>query len=170
MAEGLLRRRLEDAGVDADVASAGILPGGVPASGPAVEVLAARGIDLGAHVSRTMAADEIAAADLVIGMERRHVQEAIVLAPEAEHYAFTLIDLATRAEQATPRAPGETLRHWATRLAAGRRRTDLLGVGDDSVVDPMGRSKSHYERTATELDELLTTIVDRAFAHAEVTR
>ena len=170
MAEGLLRRRLEVAGVDADVASAGIMQGGVAASGPAVEVLAARGIDLGAHVSRTMAADEIAAADLVIGMERRHVQEAIVLAPAAEQYAFTLIDLARRAADAPPRAAGESLRQWAARLAAGRRRTDLLGVGDDTVVDPMGRSRSHYERTAAELDQLLGTVVERAFAHAEVSR
>jgi protein-tyrosine phosphatase len=170
MAEGLLRRRLEDAGIDAEVASAGIMQGGVAASGPAVDVLAARGIDLGGHVSRTMAADEIDAADLVIGMERRHVQEAIVLAPAAERYAFTLIDLARRAAGAEPRAAGETVRQWAARLAAGRSRSDLLGVGDDSVADPIGRSKSHYERTAAELDDLLATIVDRAFAHAEVTR
>lgn len=168
MAEGLLRRRLDDAGVDAEVASAGILPGGVEASGPAVDVLAARGIDLAAHVSRRMAREEVAAADVVVGMERRHVQEAIVLAPQAEAWSFTLIDLARRAAEADPRAPGETLRHWAGRLAAGRPRTDLLGVGDDSVADPMGRSRSHYERTAAELDELLGTIVERAFAHAEV--
>src|SRR5687768_11996951 len=122
MAEALLRHRLDAAGVDADVRSAGMMPGGVAASGPAVDVLRARGIDLERHVSRTMAADEIAAADLVVGMERRHVQEAIVLAPEAEAWSFTLRDLVRRAEVAPARGADERLRDWATRLSSGRNR------------------------------------------------
>ena len=166
MAEALLRHRLEAAGIGATVASAGIMQGGVAASGPAVEVLRDRGIELGSHRSRTMAAEEIAAADLVLGMERRHVQEAIVLAPEAERWAFTLRDLVRRAEAAPPRTTGESVRAWAARLAAGRSRADLMGVGDDAIADPMGRPRAHYERTVAELDDLLARLVDRAFAHA----
>ena len=168
MAEALLRHRLEAAGVDAHVASAGIMQGGVEASGPAVDILRERGLDLTAHRSRTMAADEIAAADLVIGMERRHLQEAVVLAPEAEGRSFTLRDLVRRAESAPPRAADESLRDWASRLSAGRNRADLLGVGDDSVEDPMGRSRGHYERTVAELDDLLGRLVEKAFASVEV--
>ena len=168
MAEALLRHRLEAAGVDAHVASAGIMQGGVEASGPAVDILRERGIDLTTHRSRTMAADEIAAADLVIGMERRHLQEAVVLAPEAERRSFTLRDLVRRAESAPPRAADESLRDWASRLAVGRNRADLLGVGDDSVEDPMGRSRAHYERTVAELDDLLGRLVEKAFASVEV--
>jgi protein-tyrosine phosphatase len=163
MAEGLLRHHLDAGGVDAEVASAGIMDGGVAASGPAVDVLAARGIDLAAHRSRRMAAEEIAAADLVLGMERRHVQEAVVLVPDAEARSFTLKDLVRRAELDAPRRDGEALRAWAARLAATRDRAELLGIGDDAVEDPIGRSKSHYERTAAELDELLRRLVARAF-------
>jgi protein-tyrosine-phosphatase len=165
MAEALLRHRLEAAGIDAVVTSAGILPGGVAASGPAVDVLRARGIDLGHHVSRTMVADEIAAADLVLGMERRHVQEAIVLVPPAEAWSFTLRDVVRRAEVTAARAGGESLRTWAARLSSERDRSQLLGVGDDTVEDPIGRSRAHYERTAAELDDLLARLVERAFAH-----
>lgn len=164
MAEGLLRRRLDDAGVDAVVRSAGILPGGVAASGPAVDVLAARGIELAGHRSRTMVAEEIAAADLVVGMERRHVQEAVLLVPAAEPWAFTLKDLVRRAEAAPARRPDETVRSWAARLAATRSRSELLGVGDDAVEDPIGRSRAHYERTAAELDDLLGRLLRRVFA------
>ena len=160
MAEGLLRHRLGDA---VQVRSAGILPGGVAASAPGVEVLAARGIDLAAHVRRTMDNRELAEADLVIGMERRHVQEAIVRVPAAEAWSFTLRDLVRRAEAASPRRPGERLRAWAARLAAGRGRADLLGVGDDAVDDPIGLPRAAYERTAAELDDLLGRLVDRAF-------
>ena len=163
MAEGLLRHRLEAAGIDADVRSAGILPGGVAASAPAVDVLRSRGIDLARHVSRTMAVEEIASADLVLGMERRHVQEAVVLVPEAEPWSFTLRDLVRRAEVSPPRAPTESLREWAARVGSGRSRADLLGVGDDTIEDPIGRTRAHYERTAAELDDLLGRLVDRAF-------
>jgi protein-tyrosine-phosphatase len=126
-------------------------------------VLRARGISLEGHVSRTMVADEIADADLVLGMERRHVQEAIVHVPEAEAWSFTLRDLVRRAEVAPARAEGESVREWAARLSSGRNRSDLLGVGDDTVEDPIGRSRQHYERTAAELDDLLGRLVDRAF-------
>lgn len=170
MAEGLLRHMLEARGVNADVRSAGVLPGGVPASSHGIDVLATRGIDISAHRSRTMAAHEIASADLVVGMERRHVQEAIVLVGSAEAWSFTLRDLVRRAEDAAPRQPGEGLREWAGRLAAGRRRAQLLGRGDDEVRDPIGRPRADYERTVAELDDLLRRLVDRAYAHAEVTR
>lgn len=170
MAEGLVAHRLRQAGIDADVRSAGVLSGGMAASPEAVEVLAARGIDLAGHVSRTMAAEEILAADLVIGMERRHVQEAVVLAPPAEAWSFTLRDLVRRAEAAAPRGPGETIREWAARLAAGRDRSELLGVGDDGIADPIGRPKVHYERTAAELDDLLGRLIARAFAVEQVAR
>jgi protein-tyrosine phosphatase len=161
MAEGLLRHRLDPA--DVEVRSAGILPGGVAASAPGVEVLAARGIDLSAHLSRTMASDEIAAADLVVGMERRHVQEAVVRVPGAEAWSFTLRDLVARAEAADPRRQGESLRAWAGRLAAGRPRSALLGVGDDAVADPIGQPRAAYERTALELDDLLARLAARAW-------
>jgi len=168
MAEGLLRTRLESAALDAGVRSAGIYPGGAPATSHATAVLAGRGIDLRGHVSRTLAAAEVAEADLVIGMERRHVQEAVVLVPEAEAWSFTLRDLVARAEAAPAPGPDEQVRAWAARLAAGRDRGDILGEGDDGVADPIGLPRREYERTAAELDDLLTRLVARLFPQPAV--
>ena len=50
MAEGLLRRLFVRAGVGAQVGSAGLLPGGAPATANAVATMAARGIDISGHV------------------------------------------------------------------------------------------------------------------------
>lgn len=83
MAEALLRRRLEAAGIPARVHSAGLLPGGRPATADGVAVMAARGLDTSAHVSRQLTRDLVAGADLVIGMAREHVREAVVLEPAA---------------------------------------------------------------------------------------
>jgi protein-tyrosine phosphatase len=168
MAEGLLRASLQAAGVEAEVRSAGIYPGGSPVTGHALAVLADRGIDLRAHVSRTLAADEVAAADLVIAMERRHVQEAVVLVPGAEAWTFTLRDVAARADAAPARGPDESVRAWAARLAAGRARGEILGEGDDGVADPIGQPRAEYERTAAELDDLLTRLAARLFPECGV--
>lgn len=150
MAAGLLRRM-----ADADVESAGLLAGGMPATDHARAVVG--GLD--DHVSRTVTADLVRGADLVLGMERRHVLEAVVLVPEAVAWSFTVKDLARRAE---PRRAAESLRAWAARIAADRPRPELLGSGDDEISDPIGQPRRAYERTASELRELLSAIVDAA--------
>lgn len=164
MAEGLLRHRLEALGVDAVVDSAGLYEGGMRATADGIAVLEARGIPTGGHVSRNLldAEVDLAAADLVIGMERKHLQEAVVALPDVLSRCFTLVDLVRRAEAAAPRAEGESVRAWAARLAAGRLRSELLGQGD-AVDDPIGQGRDAYERTAALLDDLLGRLVARLF-------
>ena len=171
MAEGLLRAHLGARGIDASVDSAGLLPGGMPATTTALEVLAERGIDLGAHRSRTLGDAEVdlAAADLVLAMERRHAQEAALLVPDARSRTFTLVDLVRRAEATDARRPEEDLRAWARRLAAGRTTSDLLGVGDDAIADPIGQPRPAYEATATLLHGLLGRLLDRAWPDTAAT-
>ena len=115
----------------------------------------------------------VAAADLVIGMERRHVQEAIVAGARGRARVVHPRDLVRRAELAPPRRRTRPLRARGRR-AVGRAgsRADLLGVGDDAVDDPIGRSHGHYERTAAELDDLLDRLVDARLRprRAEVAR
>lgn len=166
MAEGLLRGRLADLGIDAEVSSAGLYEGGVPATDHSVTTMAGRGIDIGAHRSRRLGAAALEDADLVLAMERRHVQEALLIDTATRERAFTLVDLARRAAAAEARRPGEALRAWAARLAAGRTTAELLGVGDDAVADPVGRSLATYARTATELDGLLAAVVAAGWPHA----
>jgi protein-tyrosine phosphatase len=169
MGEVLLRDRLAKRGVAARVRSGGLISEGVPASAHGVTVMAKRGLDLSAHRSRPFTPEDVASADLVIGMAREHVREAVVMANDGLGKTFTLRELARRARQVGPRrtlADGrlEPLADWLARVGAGRRATDLLGSSaDDDVADPIGMSKRHYERTAEEIETLVDTIVDLAF-------
>jgi protein-tyrosine phosphatase len=166
MAEALLRRHLERAGVDATVSSAGLYEGGVPATAHGVAAMADRGLDLAAHRSRQVDADLLRRADLVIGMARLHVREAAVLEPSAYRRTFTLKELALGAAAIGERQPDEDLRDWLGRIADARQPGALLGVGHDDeldVEDPIGRGRDDYETTADLLDRLLGEVVALAF-------
>ena len=82
MAEALLRSALGERGVEATVSSAGLFRGGVPASPGSVRAMAGRGLDIDGHRSRTVTDELLQAADLVLGMARLHVREAVVAVPD----------------------------------------------------------------------------------------
>lgn len=169
MAEVLLRHRLTGADVDATVSSAGLYAGGAPATGHGIAAMADRGLDLEDHRSRRVEVTMLHQADLVIGMAREHVREAAVLDPNVLAKTFTLKELAHGAEAVGPRAANEPLDAWLGRIAAGRRRGALLGVGHDDeldVEDPVGRARADYEVTADLLDQLLGRVVALAFPAA----
>lgn len=166
MAEVLLRKHLEAAGADVIVASAGLLPGGRPATDHGQASMARRGLDLTDHVSRRLELGLVAQADLIIGMAREHVREVAVIDREALSRAFTLKELVRDATAVGPRSEGEALADWLQRVAVGRRPSTLLGVGHDDaydVADPVGRDRADYEATAEELDHLLARLVDMAW-------
>ncbi|MEW6476068.1 MAG: low molecular weight phosphatase family protein [Actinomycetota bacterium] len=155
MAAALLSRRLDEAGVKAVVSSAGLLFDGRPATDHGQAVMADRGIDTSGHRSRKLRAEIVTDADIVIGMARSHVREAVALAPDVWTRAFTLKEIVRRGEERGGRAPGEPVEDWLARLHAGRRLPDLLGEsGADDVADPIGGPLKSYERTAAELDDL----------------
>lgn len=163
MAEVLLRRRLEQAGVSATVSSAGLHPGGRPATTHGVAAMASRGLDLASHRSRQLAAELVQGTDLIIGMAREHVREVAVVDPLAIDRSFTLKELVRVAADVGARRPGEPLDGYVRRLAAARRREDLLGMGYDDafdVDDPVGRGRPDYDSTADELDRLLSRLVE----------
>ena len=167
MAEVLLRQRLGDLGVDARVASAGLLQAGNPASAHGVDILRARGLDMTAHRSQAMSRDILSEADVIIGMAREHVREAVVLDPDLWRRTFTLKELVRRGEAAAPRGSGESLDDWLARVGQGRRVADLTGSSPvDDVADPIGGPRSAYERLAMELDDLIERFVAVAFAGA----
>lgn len=162
IAEALLRRRLDQAGVSATVTSAGLRSGGQRATDHSIATVAARGLDLSAHRSRQLDAALIRSADLIICMAREHVREVAVIEPEALARSFTLKEL-VRASEAVARCHREeSLDEWLGRLRAGRRRAGLLGAGYDEafdVADPTGKRRSDHERTVDELDRLLGRLV-----------
>lgn len=160
MAEGLLRAHLHDAGINAQVGSAGLLPGGASAAPDAITVMAERGVDIRRHVSCQLTADIARSANLIVGMTRQHVREACVSYGALLQRAFTLRELVRRGDQIGPRREDETLYTWLGRVGAGRRPSDLVGDSlQDDIPDPMGKPRIYYDQTADELDELLTRFV-----------
>ena len=152
MAEGLLRARAAAAGVQVEVHSAGSMSGGSPATAAAIAVCAERGIDISAHRSRRLHWTMVDDANLVIGMSRQHLREAVVLDPAAFPRIYTLRDLVRRVEM-NPHAALEDLH---------RGRTLQQYEGSDpaeDVADPVGRPMRVYESTVAELDDLITRLV-----------
>ena len=77
MAEGLLRKKLADRGLDArhKVTSTGTWAvEGRHASEHAITIMAERGVDITDHIARTITAEEVAEADLILVMSREHKQ------------------------------------------------------------------------------------------------
>ncbi len=127
--------------------------------------MAAQGLDLQQHRSRAVTAEHLAGADLVLAMARRHVREAVLMLPEAWPRTFTLKELVRRGESALPRRADQSLAGWLTAMHAGRRTSALLGDDPaDDVEDPIGAPDRVYEATAAELADLVSRLVDLAFA------
>jgi protein-tyrosine-phosphatase len=160
MAEGLLRSYLARAGIPASVGSAGLLPGGSPATDDACAVMSLRGIDIRRHRSRTLNPAIARGTPLIIGMTRQHVREACVTYGAPISRTFTLKELVRRGEQTGPRRAGETVSAWLARVGVGRQPSDLLGNdASDDVADPVGKPREFYERTVLELEDLLARLV-----------
>ena len=161
MAEALLDRRLAERGFDVGVSSAGLLYDGEPATVTGVDTMAAWGLDTSGHRSRRINAEMLGQADLIVGMARYHVREAVVLRFDLYPRTFTLKELVRRGQGIGPRAQDEPLDDWLARVHLGRRPTEQLGESlADDVADPVGQAPAIYERTARELDDLTSQLVD----------
>jgi protein-tyrosine phosphatase len=126
-----------------------------------IAAIAARGGDLSGHRSRVAQPDDLARADLVLGMAREHVRHAAVLLPAAWPRSFTLKELLRRGRETGARTPGEPLDGWLARAGLGRDHRGLLGTSpDDDVADPAGGPPQEYEATAVLLDQLTTELAD----------
>jgi protein-tyrosine phosphatase len=168
MAEALLTDELARRGVGATVHSAGLLDDGRPASPHSASLMADRDLDISAHASRVVTAAMLQRADLIIGMERRHVREAAILVPDAWSRAFTLRELARRALDAGPRPPEVDVTDWLTVLVEERTTSEHLGESSaDDVADPYGHSLRAHRKCADELDELIGVVVDQLWPAAE---
>jgi protein-tyrosine-phosphatase len=159
MAEALFRRRLDERRIQAVVSSAGLLPGGAPATEEAIETLAASSLDISEHVSRQVTAPLLEASHLVITMTRQQLVELTVMAPSAWPRMFQIRDLVRRAEQVGPWPAAEPFADWLDAVGRDRTRSDVLSAPlSDDVADPIGQSAAFYERTKDLLDDLVTRL------------
>jgi protein-tyrosine phosphatase len=142
---------------------------GLPATPPTIDAARRMGWDLSAHRSTPLALDAIREADLVIGLERRHVQEIVLADPAAFTKTYTLKELVRRGQEVGNREPGETVATWLSRVHAGRRAQDLIGLSSaDDVTDPTGSNAVDHRGTAEEIDELAGAVLDLLFRDAPV--
>ena len=156
MAQALLKTRVPAV----SVSSAGLLDGGLRPPAEVVAVMRARDIDVAGHRSRRVTADDLAAADLILGLAREHARHAAVLLPECWPRTFTLRELLRRGLEAGPRTPGEPVADWLGRASRDRSRRDLLGSASaDDVPDPYGGPLAGYQATASLLDKLTCELV-----------
>ncbi len=161
----LLRQQLRDAGgAEVTVHSAGTVGADVGTPRPLVEEGRAFGIDLAAHVPRTVDPAMIQAADLVVGMTREHVRETVIAVPASFPRTFTLREITRRGNHTGARGAADDLGAWLARLHDGRLRVDLMGDSpDDDVMDPMGGTPDDYRRMLTDVAALTRTLRNLAW-------
>lgn len=171
MAMGLLAHHLAQRGMDARVHSAGTIGWGGPATGHAIETLAARGLDLRAHESRRMASDDVKEADLVLGMTRDHVHGSLIHDPDARDRTYVIGELVRLGRAHGPRRHGQSVREWCAEVAATRPTDRPSARSVDEIPDPVGEGLDVYAATADRLDglcaEIAALLVPRG-AHGEV--
>ncbi|CAN5168120.1 low molecular weight phosphatase family protein [soil metagenome] len=162
MAEAWTRHLAAECDLPLVAGSAGILDlGPVGSPTPALDVMRGAGIDLSGHRARALARVDMAAADLVIGFERKHVAAAVVDAGVPYERAFTLIELVRLLEASEPLgeqgpvAPESRVEgaRRAVERAHGSRGEPDLGTGED-LADPFGAPARVYEATSKRIAEL----------------
>jgi protein-tyrosine phosphatase len=137
---------------------------GMAAAPEIVELLDEWGADGRSHQSRALTPAVVAGADLVLGMAREHVREAVLLEPDLFPRAFTLKELVRRATAVGPRPAGEPLADWLGRAGAGRRPADTLGSSrDDDIADPIGRRRAVFRQVGAEIHELVEVLAAQAW-------
>jgi protein-tyrosine phosphatase len=163
MAAALFAEHIENLSDPVAVSSAGIRAGagmagrGVPDE--VLQVMAPYGIDLRLHRSQVLTQPMVEQADLIVGMGRRHVQEAVLIDPPSWPKTFMLKELVRRGGELGPRRPDQGIRSWIDAAHGDRTRESLARRSEaDDVVDPYGRSLDRYRSTAAELADLTTAL------------
>jgi len=158
MAAALARNVLAERAEAVDVLSAGLLQGGEPATGEAVELMKRRGLDLSTHRSRRLGDALAPPPDLILGMAREHALAVVDLLPQLFPRTFTLKGLVARGRSHGPRRPGEALDTYLARVGADRSFA-LAGTSSaDDIADPIGGDLLAYERCAAELEVAVTAL------------
>jgi protein-tyrosine phosphatase len=163
-ATALLTARLVGRVDDVKATSVGTLDLDQPSPDEVVAAAAEIGADVSAHHSRRFVPDDLASADLILGMAREHVREVVLTQPSIFPRTFTLPELVRRGHAVGRRGRLESLADWLARAQGGRRHADLLGKSDeDDVPDPMGGSPSEYRASAKQIAGLVDELVALAW-------
>jgi protein-tyrosine-phosphatase len=175
MAEGFLRRELQERFPDGDLAvlSAGTIGWeDAPAVGESIKAASERGVDIREHRARVLEPELILAADLVIGMTTEHANATVAMVPQAASRSFTL-------KEAVRLVEGLPALHLMERFDEGalKARVDqahALRFGgfegnphDEDVVDPLGSPVETFRAVGWEIDTMCIRLMDGLFGARE---
>ena len=139
---------------------------GSPMDPDALAALPAYGIDGSDFRARELTAEQVAAADLILGATREHRAAAVVLQPRASARTFTLREFARLAAYVDPAdLPagdlGERARALVRAAAAQRGRTAPVRPVDDDLDDPYRGPRSGFAECAALVHDALQVPLDR---------
>jgi protein-tyrosine phosphatase len=159
LVEALLRRDLEQAGIEATVTSAGVgAPVDQQPDKKLIRVADELGVDVRQHRSRRITPQQVRDADLILTMTREHARVLRTLDPAAADRTVPLRVAAWKA-RAVAREP-LPLAEWASRLAADVPEAERpRSSRADDVPDPIGRPLRHYRRMGEDVSDLVRVIV-----------
>lgn len=140
-----------------------------PATPEAIGAASTLGLDIRGHRARSLQGVRLDDADLVVGFEPIHVATAVVEAAASKERAFTIRELTALLEDlgsaASRSRPGPEA---AIALAHARRPTGHQS--SLSVADPYGKSRRVYEKVASTIDALTSTLATRLFERSAYER
>jgi protein-tyrosine phosphatase len=166
-AAALLSRSFAERGIPASISSVGLDGGGFGVPAPLASIAAARGLDLSAHRSRAVEAQDVESADLVLCMAREHVRAVVLIVPSKWPQVFTLREFVRRASTVGFRQPGQALDEWLASVHLGRVHADLLGASaEDDIADPIGGPEAGYVAMIDEVGQLCAAVVELGWAVA----
>lgn len=161
IAGALLDDHCRNLGVAATVTTAGIVDNGKPPTGPTIDLLAARGLDVRAHRSRVLTEEMVVEADLLVTAERQHVVWIAGRWPQAFPFTFVLPEFVNRVADAG-RRDGRPMVEWLEQVGIGRQRglayLEQGSVGD--VADPTGLSSRHWAQALARIDHLTLRLAE----------
>jgi protein-tyrosine phosphatase len=158
LAEALLRRDLEDAGVDADVASAGIAaPSDRTPDDKLQRVAAEHGVDVSTHRSQRLTPEHLAAADLVLVMTRAQAAQVREVDESAADRVVTLRAAAWKTRALPPR--GGSFAEWVGSLTADVPENERAWSTSQDIADPIGRPLRRYRDMASEVGSAVAALV-----------
>lgn len=159
VAAALLGHHLQRHGVECETASAGVVPGGFPATEAARVGLAHRNIALGDHTSVKATQHMVGRAHLVLTAEPDHVVWIAGRWPTAFGYTFTLPEAAMLMSR-VPAGDGRSWEAWldavGSQRPAARRYLERGAV--PGVADPTGQAPAAWETMMDEVDRWCGTV------------
>jgi protein-tyrosine phosphatase len=163
-AEALLRHGAAERGLEIAVCSGGTLGGGLFVPPELIAVTKPYGLDLSAHASVQVEPEVLLDADLVLGMAREHVREAVLAEPSVFPKTFTLREFVRRAGDVGARPASSSLVCWTHEVHGDRQHRDLLGsAAHDDVADPIGGPQEGYARMVAEVQALVAQLMRLAW-------